>query len=208
MLNPKAWADPARGQFGGPSYFGDFRGERRPVENFAVGRQFQIHEGIRLHIRAEFTNIFNCTYTYMNDPTVKGPPVNGVSISPQTAPVSKLGTGGNGGNGACSRPGMQISGFGSINTSTLSIRRGRDSSSHASNSDPSQAGSRRSPEGLTCLPCAMRPSRLPGTRTQAGPCRTGRRGPASPSRAWCTPCYRRPRPRSPSTRRSGGEIAL
>ena len=117
MLNPKAWADPARGQFGGPSYYGDFRGERRPVENFAVGRQFQIHEGIRLHIRAEFTNIFNCTYTYMNDPTVNGPPVNGVSISPQTAPVSKLATGG---KGACSRPGMEIvSGFGSINTSTL-----------------------------------------------------------------------------------------
>ena len=117
------WADPAREQFGGPSYYGDFRGERRPVENFAVGRQLQIHEGIRLHIRAEFTNIFNCTYMYMNDPTdindptVNGPPMNGVSIRPQTAPVSKLATGG---NGACSRPGMQIvSGFGSINTSTL-----------------------------------------------------------------------------------------
>lgn len=39
----------------------------------------------------------------MNDPTVNGPPVNPVSISPQTAPVSKLATGG---NGACSRPGM------------------------------------------------------------------------------------------------------
>ena len=69
MLNPKAWADPAREQFGGPSYYGDFRSERRPVENFAVGSQFQIHEGIRLNIRAEFTNTFNCTYTYMNDPT-------------------------------------------------------------------------------------------------------------------------------------------
>ena len=117
MLNPKAWADPARGQYGGPSYYGDFRGERRPVENFAVGRQFQIHEGIRLHIRAEFTNIFNCTYTYMNDPTVNGLPVNRVSISPQTAPVSKPAIGG---NGTCSRPGIEIvSGFGSINTSTL-----------------------------------------------------------------------------------------
>ena len=117
MLNPKAWADPAREQFGGPSYYGDFRSERRPVENFAVGSQFQIHEGIRLPIRAEFTNTFNCTYTYMNDPTVNGPPVNGISISPQTAPVCKLATGG---NGACSQPGMQIvSGFGSINTSTL-----------------------------------------------------------------------------------------
>jgi hypothetical protein len=110
VLNPKAWADPAPGQYGGPSYYGDFRGERRPVENFALGRQFLIHEGIRLHIRAEFTNVFN--RTYMNDPTVKG-----VSISPQTAPVCKLATGG---NGACSQPGMRIvSGFGSINRSTL-----------------------------------------------------------------------------------------
>lgn len=62
MLNPKAWADPVRGLFGGPSYYGDFRGERRPVENFAVGRQFQIHEGIRLHIRAEFIQLYVYVY--------------------------------------------------------------------------------------------------------------------------------------------------
>ena len=61
----------------------------------------------------------------MNDPPVNGPPVNGVSISPPAAPVSKLATGG---NGACYRPGIEIvSGFGSINTSTLKypLRTGR-----------------------------------------------------------------------------------
>ena len=110
VLNPAAWANPAPGQYGGAPYYGDFRGERRPVENFAVGRQFRIRERVSLNIRAEFTNIFN--RTYLNNPSI-----NGVGISPQTAPVCKLSTGG---NGACTQPGQLIvSGFGSINTSTV-----------------------------------------------------------------------------------------
>jgi hypothetical protein len=110
VLNPAAWADPAPGQYGGPSYYSDFRGARRPVENLAFGRQFRIREGMSLNVRAEFTNIFN--RTYLNDPTV-----NGTGISPQASPVCKLP---NGTNGSCSQPGLQIvSGFGSINTSTL-----------------------------------------------------------------------------------------
>jgi hypothetical protein len=109
LLNPAAWTNPAPGQFGGASYYSDFRGERRPVENFAFGRQFQIRERVKLNIRAEFTNIFN--RTYLNNPTLSG-----IGISPQAAPVCKLPTGGNGG---CS-PGLQIvSGFGAINTSTV-----------------------------------------------------------------------------------------
>jgi hypothetical protein len=106
LLNPAAWANPAPGQYGGPSYYGDYRGERRPVENFALGRQFRIREKYNVNIRAEFTNIFN--RTYLNNPS---------STSPQTAPVCKLATGG---NGACTSAGQLIvSGFGSTNTSTV-----------------------------------------------------------------------------------------
>jgi hypothetical protein len=109
VLNPAAWTNPQPGQYGGPAYSTDFRGQRRPVENFGIGRQFRIRERMNFNIRAEFTNIFN--RTYFNNPAISG-----VGISPQTAPVCKLATGG---NGSCS-PGQQIvSGFGSINVSTV-----------------------------------------------------------------------------------------
>jgi hypothetical protein len=109
VLNPAAWTNPAPGQFGGATYYSDFRGERRPVENFAFGRQFQFRERFRLNVRAELSNIFN--RTYLNNPTLSG-----IGISPQATGVCKLPSGG---NGACS-PGLQIvSGFGSINTSTV-----------------------------------------------------------------------------------------
>ncbi len=109
LLNPKAWTNPAPGQFGGPTYYSDFRTVRRPVENLGIGRQFRIREAMSLTIRAEFTNIFN--RTYLNNPAI-----NGVGISPQTAPVCKLPSGG---NGACSAGELIVSGFGAINTSTL-----------------------------------------------------------------------------------------
>jgi hypothetical protein len=105
VLNPAAWANPSPGQYGGAYYYNDFRGERRPVENLSVGRHFQIHERVALNLRAEFQNIFN--RTYLNNPSL---------VNPQAAPVCKTA---NGTNGACS-PGEQIvSGFGSINTSSL-----------------------------------------------------------------------------------------
>ncbi len=91
VLNPAAWTNPAPGQYGGQTYYNDFRGERRPVENFAFGRQFHVRERLTLNVRAEFSNIFNRTY-------VNNPSVNGAGISPETAPTCKLPTGG---NGAC-----------------------------------------------------------------------------------------------------------
>jgi hypothetical protein len=106
VLNPAAWTNPGPGQYGGANFYGDFRGERRPVENFGVGRQFRIRERTSLNIRVEVTNMLN--RTYLNNPSVS---------SPQTAPVCKLPTGS---NGACSQPGLPIiSGFGSISTSTV-----------------------------------------------------------------------------------------
>ena len=62
VLNPAAWSDPLPGTFGtGAAYYGDYRAQRQPVENFAFGRDFKLaHEGkVKLNIRAEFTNIFN-----------------------------------------------------------------------------------------------------------------------------------------------------
>jgi len=106
VLNPDAWANPAPGQFGYQTYYGDFRGERRPVENFSFGRQFRVKERISLNVRAEFTNAFN--RAYYNDPSL---------VNPQQAPTCRQA---NGTSGTCSQPGMQIiSGFGSINTTTL-----------------------------------------------------------------------------------------
>src|SRR5262249_20392394 len=96
-------------QYGGPTYTNDFRGQRRPVENLAVGRQFRIRERMSLSLRMEFQNIFN--RVYLNNPRTT------TGVSPQTAPVCKLP---NGANGACSQPGLQlVSGFGSIDTSTV-----------------------------------------------------------------------------------------
>jgi hypothetical protein len=62
VLNPSAWSDPLAGRFGGgAAYYGDYRYQRQPMENFAFGRDFRLsREGnVKLNIRAEFTNIFN-----------------------------------------------------------------------------------------------------------------------------------------------------
>jgi hypothetical protein len=67
VLNPKAWSDPASGQWGSAApYYNDYRGERRYTETASLGRYFQIREGMRLEIRGMFYNIFN--RTFLNDP--------------------------------------------------------------------------------------------------------------------------------------------
>lgn len=68
VLNPAAWTQPPPGQFGtAAAYYGDYRYQRRPVENMSLGRVFPIKERMSLQIRAEFANIFN--RTEMNNPT-------------------------------------------------------------------------------------------------------------------------------------------
>lgn len=109
VLNPAAWTNPGPGQFGGAYYYPDFRGPRRPTENLAFGRNFRIRERVTFKVRAEFQNILN--RTYLNNPTITG-----TGISPQTAPVCKLP---NGSNGGCSAGLQVVSGFGSIDTSTV-----------------------------------------------------------------------------------------
>jgi len=67
VLNPKAWTDPAPGQFGvSAPYYNDYRGPRRPDESLSLGRIFRIHESMSFQIRAEFFNPFN--RTYLNNP--------------------------------------------------------------------------------------------------------------------------------------------
>jgi hypothetical protein len=68
VLNPKAWANPAPGQFGtAAAYYNDYRYQRRPQENLSIARNFRIREHMTFQLRAEFTNIFNRTYP--NNPT-------------------------------------------------------------------------------------------------------------------------------------------
>ena len=60
VLNPKAWSDPADGQWGFVApYYSDYRNRRRPNEQVTLGRLFRIREGISFEIRAEYFNVLN-----------------------------------------------------------------------------------------------------------------------------------------------------
>jgi hypothetical protein len=60
VLNPAAWAQPAAGQWGvSAAYYGDYRFQRRPSENLAVGRTFRVKERATINVRIEFSNVFN-----------------------------------------------------------------------------------------------------------------------------------------------------
>ena len=93
-LNPKAWTDPAPGQFGtSAAYYNDYRGPRRPSENLNFGRTFRIFERVNFSIRAEFSNILNRAYFQV-------PTSTNAAATQQT------------------RNGQTVSGFGYINTLT------------------------------------------------------------------------------------------
>ena len=63
VLNRDAWSQPAGGQWGtSAAYYTDYRFQRRPTENLAVGRTFRIRERATVNVRAEFNNIMNRTY--------------------------------------------------------------------------------------------------------------------------------------------------
>ncbi len=60
VLNPAAWSQPGPGQWGtAAAYYSDYRFQRRPNENLAVGRAFRFKERYELNLRIEFANIFN-----------------------------------------------------------------------------------------------------------------------------------------------------
>jgi hypothetical protein len=64
VLNPAAWQQVPAGGVGPAlgTLYSDFRGRRKPQENFNFGRNFRLKERYNLQIRAEFVNIFNRTY--------------------------------------------------------------------------------------------------------------------------------------------------
>jgi hypothetical protein len=82
FLNPAAWSNVTgsntpdyttnnsggtlNGFFGPTTFYGDFRGQRHPIESFNLGRNFRIKERMNFQIRAEFTNILN--RTFIGDP--------------------------------------------------------------------------------------------------------------------------------------------
>ena len=64
ILNPKAWVDPAPGQFSSSAaYYNDYRQRRIPSDNMSLGRIFRIGEKASLNIRIEFAKVFNRTQT-------------------------------------------------------------------------------------------------------------------------------------------------
>jgi Carboxypeptidase regulatory-like domain len=60
FLNQAAWADPAPGTYAtSKAYYSDFRGPRYPSEQLGFGKVFDIREGLRFSLRADFFNVFN-----------------------------------------------------------------------------------------------------------------------------------------------------
>jgi hypothetical protein len=100
VLNPTAWTNPAPGQFGSATLYNDYRSQRRPVENLALGRLFRIRENVSLSMRIEFTNVFN--RTEFNSPTLAA------LTNPQAAQTR-------------SATGQTTAGFGFINNTTVAV---------------------------------------------------------------------------------------
>ena len=72
VLNPKAWADPAQGEWGtSAAFYDDFRLQRRPSEQLGIGRVFRFRERISFEVRGEWFNALN--RTVMPNPNAANP---------------------------------------------------------------------------------------------------------------------------------------
>jgi hypothetical protein len=88
-LNPKAWVDPAQGEWGtSPAYYDDYRFQRRPEEQLSFGRNFRIGSKTRFEIRAELFNPFN--RTFMNNPDASNP-LQTQRVDAQGKPIAGFG---------------------------------------------------------------------------------------------------------------------
>lgn len=89
VLNPKAWSDPAAGEWGtSAAFYDDFRYQRRPSEQFGIGRVFRIRELITVDIRGEWFNAFN--RTVMPNPGA-GNPLQTPAFNAQGVPTAGYG---------------------------------------------------------------------------------------------------------------------
>jgi hypothetical protein len=60
FLNSAAWANPTPGTYStSKPYYNDYRGPRYPSEQLGFGKAFDIKEGLKLSLRADFFNVFN-----------------------------------------------------------------------------------------------------------------------------------------------------
>src|SRR5260221_267107 len=108
----------ANGVFGTSTFYSDFRGQRKPIESFNIGRNFRIKERMNFQIRAEFTNILNRTFignqnTSSNPRILPGAPkgqiTSGFGTVNATAAVNGFPT--LGGNASLPRTGTLIGRF-------------------------------------------------------------------------------------------------
>jgi hypothetical protein len=89
VLNPKAWADPAQGEWGtSPAFYDDFRFQRRPEEQLSFGRSFHFGARTRFDLRAELFNPFN--RTLMNNPDAQNP-LQTPRVDAQGKPIAGFG---------------------------------------------------------------------------------------------------------------------
>jgi len=87
VLNPAAWTNPAPGTFGNAAaYYNDYRQQRRPQEQFGIGRIFRVRERLTMQLRGEFYNVFNRTEM--------GTPTSTNSLATQTLGPNGLTSGG------------------------------------------------------------------------------------------------------------------
>jgi len=108
VLNPAAWVNSAPGTYSSsPAYYNDYRSQRRPTENFNIGRTFRIRETMSFSVRAEYVNTFN--RTQLPAPS---------AATPLTAPTCFV-TGISGPTGACSPGATYASGYGFEQTAGL-----------------------------------------------------------------------------------------
>jgi hypothetical protein len=89
VLNPKAWVDPAQGEWGtSPAFYDDFRFQRRPEEQLSFGRSFHLGARSRFDLRAELFNPFN--RTFMNNPDAINP-LQTPRVDAQGKPIAGFG---------------------------------------------------------------------------------------------------------------------
>ena len=88
VLNPKAWAEPASGQWGTSAPFtNDYRWQRQPAESMSFARNFPFGKEKRVNaqFRAEFQNIFNRLFLSAPATGNQGTGGSTISASPTTS---------------------------------------------------------------------------------------------------------------------------